>query len=324
MSENDEMKYIRNFTFGDRNHLLIVKGLAVAAALVAYLCKEFWSYPHLMVLRQVAVSVFLLCSGYGVSESNWKKSGMPHYWENKVIRVWIPSLLVLMVGMLIEGGSIISWVPQYPVALKENLLYLIFGNYLAFWLLFTFAEKKSQRLAGLFVLAAIAFFFVGDRSLQRQLFCFPIGVTVSQLGWKRKIRSFHWGKSLLIALAGGAAAVGGWFLTGTIRVLYVTELVWSITFLGGAVFLIMGVYAARAIPVFGIFAPFGYMAYILFLVHKEIIRLAQGQSDWRVAVGILVALLVGSLLVSWLHEQLMKWNKKMRRRKKPHLKGSMW
>lgn len=324
MSSKIEINYIHRFEFCDRGHFMIAKGISIFAALAAYCCFQFLKYPHLNLLQQVATSVFFLCSGFGVAESYEKKRGFPHFWENRIIKIWFPSLLALIVISLIERGNAIGWIGKYPIALKGNLLYLFFGNYLAFWLLFKLFDSKPARVIGLFVLAVGTLFIVENTTLLRQLFCFPVGVMVSQYGWKRKVRKFHWqGKLVTVAVSAGIA-VGGWFLANSIQIPYINHLLWGISFMGGAIFILVGVYALQVIPVFGIFAPFGYMSYILFLIHRDFLQLAMGTQDWRVFAAVVAALLAISLIGSWLLNQLVFLNKRLRRRKRTHLKGSMW
>lgn len=324
MSSKIEINYIQKFQFCDRDHFLIVKGISIFLALTAFCCNNFLHYSQLNLLQQVAFSVFLLCSGFGVAESFEKKNGLPHFWENKIIKIWFPSLVVLMAISLIKQGIVINWIVKYPIALKGNLLYLFFGNYMAFWLLFKLFDSKTVRIVGLFIMAAVAFYFVENTTLTRAMFCFPVGVMVSQLGWKRKVRKFHGTGKLVTVAVSAAVAVGGWFLANSIQTPYVNDLLWGASFLGAAIFLFMGVYAVQVIPVFGVFAPFGYMAYILFLTYREVLQLAEGTQDWRIFAAVVAALFAISLLGSWLLNQLIFLNKKLRRRKRTRLKGSMW
>lgn len=324
MSSQIELNYIDDFQFCDRDHFQVVKGISVVVALISYLCGEFWNFPYLQFLQTMAAAVFLVCSGFGVSESFQHKGGLYHYWENKFIKIWIPSLLALIICSLIEKGNAIEWIGQYPVALKGNLLYLVFGNYLAFWLAFTFFNGKTARIVSIYILALVGFFCVELSLLRKLMFCFPVGVMASQLGWRREFRKLQWRGRLVTVLVSAAAAVLGWFLANAVQIPYLNELLWNVSCLGAAVFLLVGVYALHNIPIFGVFAPFGYMAYILYLVYKEGFRFASYPSDWRAVAAIVLGVFAVSLLGSWLMNRLVSLNKKYRRRKKTHLKGSMW
>lgn len=325
MASKIEISYVKNFELCDRNHFYAVKGISILAALFAYVASTFYHIPNLKNITLAATMVFALCSGYGVSESYSKKRGLVHFWENKMIKVWLPSLVVLMVTSLIDNGMAIGWITKTPLALKGNILYLIFGGYAAFWLMFQLSDKRAIRLTGLLIISCVAFFLLPENLTIRELvFALPVGVAFSQLGWKYKVRRFTWkGKSLLL-LTGGAVAVGAWFLAGMVNIPYVTTAIWSVFYMATAAILIFGVWIFQAVPVFGVFVPFGMAAYGFYLLYNSVFTLLEGRLNWKSLVVVSVLLCLAAAVVTVLRELLVSWNKNLRRKGKTHLKGSMW
>ncbi len=318
-----EINYIRKFDFCDRGHFMIAKGFVTFLGLAAYIL-ECLGTPQFRVMRQIAMALFLFCSGFGVSESFERKRGLYHYWENKFIKVWIPSLIALIIVYTVKYLKPIIWIGDSPLGLKHELLYVVFGNYLVFWLLFSFFESKAVKVTGLFLVAVAVFFFVRP-SIRPYLLAFPTGALISQAGWKRSVRKFRWrGLSAIILISGGIA-VGGWLLQEMVATVYVNGLLKSVMLISGAIFVGTVIYALQIIPIFGAFAPFGYMGYIMFLIYADVFKMVLGndKNDWRLYMLAVGALVVISLVGSWLINRLAYLNRELRNRSKTHIKGSM-
>lgn len=323
-SENNGL-IVTDFGLCDRDHFRIVKGISILAVLAAYICTRLLDFSYLPMVKGVAGAVFLFCSGYGVSESYILKQGLVHYWENKMMKVWVPSLVVMVLFSLINSRNAVAWVAESPLGLQGETLYLIFAAYLAFWLLFQFTQSRTVRCVALFAVAAVAFFFVDQKLLATQVFAFPVGVLFSQQGLKYKVRKFTWKGKLLLTVLLAAAAAGAWVLAGRFSAIaYVSTLLWSVAFLSAASLLIFGVFFAKSIQIFGLFAPVGTISFGLYLLYSDVFGLLKNRSDWRGVLVALALLVLAASLFTWLRFLLITWNKNMRRRKKTHLKGSMW
>lgn len=325
MASKIEISYVKEYELCDRNHFYAVKGISILAALFAYVASIFYRIPNMKYITFAATMVFVLCSGYGLSESYSKKRGLVHYWENKMLKVWLPSLVILMVTSLIDKGMAIGWIAKTPLALKGNILYVIFGGYAAFWLMFQLSDKRAVRLIGLLVISLAALFLMPENLAIRELVLgMPLGVAFSQLGWKYKVRKFKWlGKTILL-LTGAAAAVGAWFLAGMVNIPYVTTAIWSVFYMAVAATLIFAVWIFRAVPVFGIFVPFGMASYGFYLLYDSVFPLLEGRLNWKSLVVVSVVLCLAAAVLTVLRELLVAWNKNLRRKGKTHLKGSMW
>lgn len=324
MASKIKYNYIKDFDFCDRNHFMILKGLSIFAALAAIFCDRFLG-TDLSVAVHFAAAVFLLCSGYGVAKSFQRKSGLQHYWENKILRVWIPSVVVLVAYSWYLTKNPVAWVANSPLGLMDNWLYLIMGGYAAFWLAFQFLEKQSARLIFLMACAALAFAVLPkEMNIRAHVFTFPVGVILAQAGWRRGILCAGWKERSLWLVISAAVGVIGAVLGSLLQIPYVQTLCWSLCFLGGAVSLTLSTYYLHRIPVFGVFAPLGEISYALYLLHGIFLSLIAAQQDWRVRIALAIVMIVAAGGFAWLQTMLLKWNRKVRRRGKAQLKGNMY
>lgn len=323
MKSKPKIEYITEFRFCHKNHFLILKGISILLVVLAHFCEQYLGISYLMPLQGVAAAVFLLCSGYGVSESFNNKKGLTHYWENKAIKIWLPSVVATVIFSVINERNAIAWVGNNPLALHGWFLYLLFGEYLAFWLAFYFLESKTARLAALFTASALGFAFVGIPTVAAQMFCFPLGVLASQLGFKHSVRQLKTGGKALLCAILALVAVATYFLQNILSQKLLMSACGAVGCLSAAALLCVGVYFIQKIGIFGIFAPIGTISYAVYLLHEQVLTLLEGRLEWRIAVAVFVGLFVISTVYTWLCNLLGLHNKKLRRSKSTPLKGSM-
>ena len=324
MKKKFEIQYIDGFSLLSREHFLIVKGIAVLAALAAYILMKFYAMTSLGPVIGAANATFLFCSGFGLSESRKFKGSLIHYWENKIINVWIPSLIQMIICSLVFGGGIVGWTDKSPIGFSGDFLYILFGFYAAYWLAVTFFEEEKMQVATVFVLAAIAFLLLPDREYADQLLAFPVGVMISSLHLREKLRKCKTVTKFLLTGVFAALAVGGYFLGMSMSAGMAYNAVWMVSRTATALLLVFGVGYLQWIPVFGVFAPFGLISYALYLFYGDILGMVKKNNVSEGLVISLVVLIAAASVFSWLRTMLINFNKRMRRRKKTHLKGSMW
>lgn len=324
MAAKVKIQYISDFKLCDKDHFKIIKGISILFALVSYILHTFLIINWLQPVYGIAAAVFLLCSGYGVADSYQRKRGLVHYWENKIISVWIPSLVSLILISLIAGDHWLKWITDSILGLKGNLLYFLFGCYAAFWFLFYFFDSRALKCIGLFVIAGVCALLIPYQTLVALLPCFPFGVLFAQYGMKYKVRAMNSAKKALLCIVCLLLAAGGWVLNILLDIPYVNTLITAVTNLSAALFLLFFVYFAKKIPIFGVFVPFGYMAFGLYLFYDSILAMLHTSPDIETSALIVLFLFVVAGIYSWLRELLILLNKSARRRRIPRLKGSMW
>ena len=168
----------------DKTHFGIAKGMGIFVVVLVHLCNRYLDFPYLSPIAGAAVSVFLLCSGYGLSES-YKKKELKDYWTNKLVKIWIPSFLSISLFSVIRDAGFTVWFTEYPLFLYGWYLQVLFFDYLLFWIIYRFITPK-WRIGLIFVVSTIAFLCIRSQLYAEQLLCFPIGIAVSELNTKKK------------------------------------------------------------------------------------------------------------------------------------------
>lgn len=324
MASSKKTVYTKDFNLCDRNHFLILKGISMLAALIAVFCEDFLNIGNSDPIVHAAAAVFVLCSGFGVSESYLKKEGLVHYWENKMIKVWIPSVIIMVGLSIIRTGNIAAWIAEAPLGLKGELLYLIFAGYGVFWLIYKNMENKNARVADLFLCAAVVFIFMpNDMWMKPLLFAFPMGVLLSQTGWKRAMIKADWGVKILVLATCVIVAAGGELLVDLVTVPYIQTFLLTVCYIAIALTCILLTYYLQRILALRIFIPVGMAAYAVYLTYEDIFQMFAGKTDPKMYAAMFAVVIAVAAVLTWLRELLISWNYNLRRKNRVHLKGSM-
>ena len=159
--------------FCGHQHFFVIKGISILLIVIVHLCR-YLDFTYLSPFAGAGVAVFLLCSGYGLSESFLCKGGLQGFWPNKIVKIWIPSFVKLSFFALVGLRGVLMWLTEYPLFLYGWYLQVLFGEYLVFWLLFRFVKNGRLRLFGLFAASVLAFVLIRNQLYAEQMFCFPI------------------------------------------------------------------------------------------------------------------------------------------------------
>ena len=160
----------------DMQHTTAIKGVAILLILVGHISTTF-STVIFTPLASAGVSIFLILSGYGLSES-YKINGLLKYWQKKVCRVLLPYAIVITVMTLTKG----NWNPlRYffeVTGIKTSYWYI--GYQMKWYLIFYLAMMLLPRYK-LTIFAAVSFitFFLLSSLEIEQSIAFTIGVLLS-------------------------------------------------------------------------------------------------------------------------------------------------
>lgn len=280
----------RDYIICDKTHFSIIKGISIFVIVLVHLCNRYINFTYLSPFAGAAVAVFLICSGYGLSESFEKKQGTKGFWYNKIVKVWLPSFLKLSVVSLIMQSGAKNWLMEYPLFLYGWYLQVLFVEYFVFYLAFRFVKQKMLRIVILFSVSMIAFLLLKSQLYAEQVLCFPIGVLVSQMGWKQKIEKWgNWKRILLIGVCVSLTLIA--FLLRKQFTTYIfANAVWLVFKLSIAVLLCLIPYFLRKTRVLGMFIPLGTMSYMLYLINNDVLSLLEGNVQWYTVIGVLVLL----------------------------------
>ncbi len=142
----------------------------------------------------IGVALFLILSGYGLSES-FKKKRCNGFWQNKVRKLWIPYAVVLTVVKIwsvVINDDVLSVLPlannsfyghailQY-VCIDSPFWYIsfLFYNYVLFYICHRYSRLYKYRYA-LFIAWGCLLFFFDTRIRAEQCMCFVTGMWLSE------------------------------------------------------------------------------------------------------------------------------------------------
>ena len=171
-----------------------IKGLAILAVViihVQFIATGFYFYKYryflytINLLARFAVPVFFICSGILLSSKAKTKSQWKHFYNKKIVRVFIPYILISVLTLLVTKVSL--WHFPYAILTGKAQIPFYFIIILAqFYLLFPFLVKLKNKkwfLPTCFFISIITAWLPGLRYFQGfpiflpQLFFFAYGLT---------------------------------------------------------------------------------------------------------------------------------------------------
>lgn len=169
----------------------ILKGFAILTVLWAHSGMNYGVHG-IQWIAGIGVALFLVFSGYGLSES-FKKNGLKDFWKKRFVGVVIPFYIVYFIGTLVMNHSINLHQAVNILLMQDVNWYIqyIIISYVIYWFVTMISEKfnftNSQKFIFL-VVCFIIWFFIDtfyfampdDPFLRaRQMLSFPFGVLVS-------------------------------------------------------------------------------------------------------------------------------------------------
>lgn len=134
------------------------------------------------------VSLFLICSGYGIEES-YKRNGLKSFWKNRIIKVIIPYYIICFTGCIIQNYhelNIYNFIRILDFEFQWYINYILI-NYTIFYFISKLCKDKNKR----FLYFVISFFvwFIADSLFfasisapflrARQMWAFLLGIIIS-------------------------------------------------------------------------------------------------------------------------------------------------
>ena len=177
----------------DREYTTCIKGIAILTVLWAHVGKVF-SIPFIQFIAGIGVSLFLICSGYGL-ERSFEKNRFKNFWSKRIHSVYLPLVIVICVVSFIK----LTFIHNFDIVVFLKAVFLVSVNwYIRFlficYLAFFFIKKivsgsnriKELHLWILFI--TVSFFFysilIDDVSAPfleaRQVLSFPFGVYLAK------------------------------------------------------------------------------------------------------------------------------------------------
>ncbi|MBQ3226228.1 MAG: acyltransferase family protein [Clostridia bacterium] len=186
--------------FLDFLHTNTIKGFAILIIIISHIGNGI-GVRFFAPLGGTGVAMFLIVSGYGLSES-FKKKGLNHYFKNKIVKVWLPYIIFELIARQLYISDTASNAILDVLLIKPLHTYGWYLNYLAFWYIAFFVVKKCNmkfpklnEMAMYLILAAVIFLFCGELRAEQAL-SFVFGIVLSKYGytfmkkWKTAIAFF--------------------------------------------------------------------------------------------------------------------------------------
>ena len=181
------------FNYQDTNY---IKGFSIVLVLFAHIGKAY-GVQHIQWIAAIGVSLFLIFSGYGL-EKSYLKYGKKNFWIKKVRKVFVPYLVIILIGDLLIRSSIFTLLKDASIVLSNQwYISFIFIWYVIYYVSIILFEKfggggYQQRclilLTFSLVYLAVESVLLYDSSAPtlrcRQMLCFPIGVMLAHKEYK--------------------------------------------------------------------------------------------------------------------------------------------
>lgn len=190
-----------SFDFMDINHTTLLKGFAILTVLWSHIGGEL-GVNYIQTIAGIGVSIFIICSGYGLTES-YKKRGLDGFFKNRITKIvflfWIVELIGLTINGVSKGIIIKDLLFITPATSYGWFMQYILICYCIFWAVMKVHEKNSfigkhtlltfnTIFIAWFILESLYFAKEGMPELRaRQMFAFPIGYYISINKMKLKL-----------------------------------------------------------------------------------------------------------------------------------------
>lgn len=154
-----------------------IRGLAILMVILMHSSCNF-GLRIFTPLGGIGVALFLILSGYGLTES-YKRKGLHFFWKSKFNKIWIPYAIVLTVCTIWSSSFKPYVIVQY--CLIDSLFWYIsflFYNYILFYVCHKYEFLYKYRFA-IFLVFALILFAYDTRIRAEQCLCFVTGMWIS-------------------------------------------------------------------------------------------------------------------------------------------------
>lgn len=301
----------KEWWFG-REFTTCMKGFSILTVIWAHVGREF-DVPGIQFIAGVGVTLFLICSGYGL-EKSFQKNGLKLYWYKRFHTVYVPFLIVLVCV------TIVDVIIKRELNLKDTIaaLLLVKTNwylgyiavcYIAFYLIKYIVsknEKLSDKETMLWIVCIVVSFIIYSIFIHspkapylkaRQVLSFPFGILLGKN--KDQIEAFLRKQYLKLAIVCGGVGV---FFMGVTQLHVVKALPYMISN-----FLSLFTCFPAAISVICIVTQYekllknkflywvGIISYELFLIQYYTLRILE--NDWKSQLCFTVILVGGAIVL---------------------------
>lgn len=277
----------RNLTyeFFDHNHTTILKGIAILLVIWGHVGKVN-SVGGIQFIAGAGVSIFLICSGYGL-EMSYKKNGLDNYWKKRIVNVVIPFYVISILGYTLNNYMDLSISGYINILTFQSQWYISY--LLVCYVLYYFTSKllsdNKKKMIALALLFLVWFFvdtiiFTKEEApflRARQMGAFLSGVIIANY----KVKSENYLKTWSFVFVNTILGLGLMYLTNTNVVKSLPVIVSNTLSLGTTVPLAYAIISfsniyKRMFQNWNLYFV-GIISYELFLVHSYSLNLVNRQ-----------------------------------------------
>lgn len=173
------------YSFFDKDHTTIIKGIAIICVVLSHITGKF-GIRYLTPLGGIGVAMFLICSGYGLTES-YNKTDLKFYWSKKIKIILVPyfilqTIVALVIFVTTRNFSISNYIqdillisPNHPLAWYLQFLFIW---YIIFFIVNTSSLNQKNKLL-LFNLISLLTLLLPNDMWAEQSFSFTLGIEIS-------------------------------------------------------------------------------------------------------------------------------------------------
>lgn len=152
--------------FFDKNWSLALKGVCCIVVILVHIPNEHSTRLQNVIgsFAFVAVTVFFMISGYGLSVNRNRKGYMQHFWRNRMVTLIVPMLLTNIVAEVVNLISGVTNHIVYNLFAVNGFVVMITACYVIFYIVYQFKllndhMKSIITYLGILVLSILAFLF---------------------------------------------------------------------------------------------------------------------------------------------------------------------
>lgn len=303
------IKNVEKYEWMDRRYTTAIKGFSILTVLWAHVGARL-GVGGIQFIAGVGVSLFLVCSGYGL-ELSYEKNGLEGFWKKRLLSVCLPFWIVELIGLLIsQRFSVKTYLYDFlfvkPATGYGWFMGYIVVCYLMFYVVKRFIKDFKMQMIMLFVAFSVWFVvdstFFADPNMPalhaRQMMSFPCGVALA-LYKDRIYNVLSKRKSTLIMFFGGMLCILFMAITqlSTIKNLpyLISNVIALLTCLPMAIGIVVFGKSYRVIYENKILQITGIISYEIYLVHAFALNIIRAEL-WSVGKFLVITLGFSSIL----------------------------
>jgi peptidoglycan/LPS O-acetylase OafA/YrhL len=169
-------------TFLSFTHTNILRGIAASFVVFQHIGNIYGSRA-VTPLGGIGVSLFLICSAYGLSKS-YEKRGLDNFTKKRLLKILIPYWITVIIYNILHYNTFAPLNIMKQILLINTIPYMWFVQlililYIAFYIVYRIIPNNSNKMIAFFILSLISILLIKDNLWAEQSFAFFVGLILS-------------------------------------------------------------------------------------------------------------------------------------------------